>query len=135
MIAAETKIRVRYAETDQMNVVYHGNYAAYFEVARAELIREFGFSYRDIEASGILMPVFELQIKYLRPANYDDLITIRTELRELPESYKFSFHHEVYNEKKELLTVGNITLYIIDAKTKQRTLLPEAMLDKLKEKF
>ena len=76
MFITETHIRVRYAETDQMNVVYYGNYAQYFEVARAESIRNLGFTYKEMEMAGIIMPVVEMQTKFLRPAHYDDLLTI-----------------------------------------------------------
>ena len=77
MFASETTIRVRYAETDQMDVVYHGNYAQYFEVGRAESIRQLGFTYKDMEALGIIMPIVELHAKFVRPAHYDDLLTVK----------------------------------------------------------
>jgi len=88
MFITETQIRVRYAETDQMNVVYYGNYAQYFEVARAESIRKLGFTYKEMEALGVIMPVVEMQTKYLRPAHYDDLLNIKTILRELPADHR-----------------------------------------------
>lgn len=131
MITATTQIRVRYAETDQMNVVYHGNYAQYFEVARAELIREFGFTYKQIEELGVIMPIVEINIKFLRPAHYDDLLTIKTSLPELPTNHKLEFQHEVYNEENKLLTIGKVVLYLIDAKTKEKTTFPDEMLKKL----
>ena len=81
MYTSSTQIRVRYAETDQMNVVYHGNYAQYFEVGRAESIRQLGFTYKELEAMGVIMPIVELQTKFLRPAHYDDLLTIKTTLK------------------------------------------------------
>ena len=96
-----TTLRVRYAETDQMDIVYYGNYAQYFEVGRAESIRGLGFSYKDMEAMGVRMPVVEMQAQFLRPAHYDDLISIKTQLRELPEKHQIEFHHEVYNERKK----------------------------------
>ena len=86
MYISEHKVRVRYAETDQMNVVYHGNYAQYFEVGRVEAIRQLGLSYKDLEASGIIMPVIEWTAKFLRPAHYDDLLTVRTTLRNGPST-------------------------------------------------
>ena len=88
MLETITTVRVRYAETDQMNVVYHGNYAQYFEVARAECIRQFDFTYKEMEKLGVIMPIVDLQIKFLRPAHYDDLLTIKTTLRELPKNHK-----------------------------------------------
>jgi acyl-CoA thioester hydrolase len=124
MFQSSTHIRVRYAETDQMNVVYHGNYAPYFEVARAEAIREMGLTYKEMEATGIVMPVVELHTKFLRPAHYDDLLTIRTELRELPSGHRIEFHHEVFNEEGKLLTIGRVVLYFLDATTKARSEMP-----------
>src|SRR3979411_1429336 len=121
MFTASTQIRVRYAETDQMNVVYHGNYAQYFEVARAESIRALGFTYKDIEAIGVIMPIVELHVKFIRPAHYDDLLTIKTLLKELPTDHKIEFHQEVYNEKDELLATGKVVLFFMNAKTMKKT--------------
>jgi acyl-CoA thioester hydrolase len=135
MFEATTKIRVRYAETDQMNVVYHGNYAQYFEVARAESIREMGFTYKDMEAMGVVMPIVELHVKYIRPAHYDDLLTIKTMLKELPTDHRIEFHQEVYNEKEKLLTIGRVVLYFINAVTKEKTVMPEVLRLKLEEFF
>jgi acyl-CoA thioester hydrolase len=131
MLETTTTVRVRYAETDQMNVVYHGNYAQYFEVARAECIRGFGFTYKEMESLGVIMPIVDLQIKFLRPAHYDDLLTIKTTLRELPTTHKIEFHHEVFNENQVLLTIGKVILYFIDVKSKSRTTMPLAMVEKL----
>ncbi|MFT3843888.1 MAG: thioesterase family protein [Lacibacter sp.] len=135
MFISETKIRVRYAETDQMNVVYYGNYAQYFEVARAEAIRELGLTYKEMEEMGIIMPVVEMHTKYLRSARYDDLITIKTELRELPADHRIEFHHEVYNEEGKLLTIGRVVLYFLDAKTFARSKMPEMLYLKLSPFF
>jgi acyl-CoA thioester hydrolase len=135
MFEAKTQIRVRYAETDQMNVVYHGNYAQYFEVARAESIREMGFTYKDMEAMGVVMPIVELHVKYIRPAHYDDLLTIKTMLKELPTDHRIEFHQEVYNEKEKLLTIGRVVLYFINAVTKEKTVMPEVLRLKLEEFF
>lgn len=131
MFQHETKIRVRYAETDQMDVVYHGNYAQYFEVGRAESIRQLGFTYKDMEAMGVVMPIVEWHAKYMRPAHYDELLTIRTILKELPDDHRIEFHQEVYNESEKLLTVGRVVLYFIDASTKQKTSMPEVLKAKL----
>jgi acyl-CoA thioester hydrolase len=107
--------------------VYHGNYAQYFEVARAEAIREMGITYKEMEEMGIVMPIVELHTKFLRPAKYDDLLTIKTQLRELPTDHRIEFHHEVYNEEGKLLTIGRIVLYFLDAKTMARTVMPDAL--------
>lgn len=126
MYESITNIRVRYAETDQMNVVYHGNYAQYFEVGRAEGIRQLGFTYKELEAMGIMMPIVDFHCKFLRPAHYDDLLTIKTMLKEMPTDHRIEFHQEVYNETGKLLTIGKVVLYFIDAITKEKTSIPEA---------
>ena len=125
MFISTTTIRVRYGETDQMGYLFYGNYGLYYEVGRAEAIRELGFSYRELEEQGVIMPVAELNVKYLRPAYYDDLITVKTILKEMPKGSKIQFHSELYNEKNELLNVGVTTLVFIDVKTKQKAGLPE----------
>ena len=135
MYTTAFQIRVRYAETDQMNVVYHANYATYFEVARTESIRQLGFTYREMEAMGIEMPVTEITMTYLRPARYDDLLTVETVLRELPDNHKISFHQEIFNEKKKLITSGKVTLFFLDRVTKKRTVMPEILREKLKAYF
>jgi acyl-CoA thioester hydrolase len=128
MFKAATTVRVRYAETDQMGVVYYGNYAQYFEVGRAESIRSLGYTYKDMEEEGVIMPVVEMQIKYLRPAKYDDLLTIKTEVRELPTGYKITFHQEVYNEQEQLLCAGHVSLFFMDAKTSRRSVMPASLM-------
>jgi len=135
MFIAETKIRVRYAETDQMGVVYYGNYAQYFEVARADSIRDLGYTYRDMEASGVIMPVVELHCKFLRPASYDDLLTVKSTVKELPTDHRIEFHQEVFNEKGKLLTTGRVVLYFVTAKDMQKTTMPETLRKKLEPFF
>lgn len=135
MYSHETKIRVRYAETDQMGVVYHGNYFQYFEAARGEWLRSLGFSYADMEKSGIIMPVVEVQCKYLRPALYDELITVKVILQELPQHHKITFLQEIYNEGNELLASGRVILFFMNTQNKQRAKMPEALYEKLKPFF
>ncbi len=135
MFITETLIRVRYAETDQMNVVYYGNYAQYFEVARAESIRNLGLTYKEMEAAGVMMPVVEMQTKFLRPAHYDDLLTIKTIMRELPVDHRILFEHEVFNQEKKLLTLGKVTLYFVKIGSFERTAMPETMRNLLKPFF
>lgn len=130
-----TKVRVRYAETDRMDVVYYGNYAMYFEIGRVEAIRHLGVSYKDIEAMGIILPVVELNIKYLKPAKYDDLITIKTQIKTLPTDYKIVFDQEVYNEAGKLLTIGQVKLYFMDAAMHKRIDMPAHMMEKLSVYF
>jgi acyl-CoA thioester hydrolase len=135
MFSSETQIRVRYAETDQMGVVYHSHYFQYFESARAESIRQLGLTYADMEKMGVIMPVIEVHCRYLRPAIYDDLLTVKVILKELPVHHKIEFHQEVYNEKKELLANGRVVLYFMEAKTMKRTSIPEELLVKLQPYF
>jgi acyl-CoA thioester hydrolase len=135
MFVSETKVRVRYAETDQMGVVYHSNFFLYYEVSRAESIRQLGYTYADMEKMGVIMPVVEVQSRFLRPALYDDLLTIKTILKELPVHHKIEFHHEVYNERNDLLATGRIILYFMEAKTMKRTTMPEELLKKVQSYF
>ena len=135
MFTTSTQIRVRYAETDQMGVVYHSNFFPYFESARAESIRALGFTYADMEKLGVIMPVVEVHCRYLRPARYDDLLTIRTLLKELPTHHKIEFHHEVFNEKDEQLAIGRIVLYFMEAMTMKKTTMPAALLEKIQPYF
>jgi acyl-CoA thioester hydrolase len=135
MFSNDTQLRVRYAETDQMGVVYHGNFFTYFEVARAESIRQLGFTYADMERMGVIMPVIEVQCRYLRPALYDDLLTIRVILKELPIHHKIEFLQEVYNEKKELLATGKVILYFMERETMKRTTMPAQLLAALERYF
>jgi acyl-CoA thioester hydrolase len=135
MFISETKVRVRYGETDKMGVVYHGNYAEYFEVARAESIRQLGSTYKEMEAMGIVMPVVELHIKFLRPAHYDDLLNVKTILKELPADHRIEFHQEVYNEEEKLLTTGKVVLYFMNIKTMEKTTMPKQLEEKLMTYF
>lgn len=126
----EFKVRVRYAETDQMGVVYHGNYAQYFEMGRVEWLRNLGLSYAFMEENGIMLPVVSLTLNYKKPAKYDDLLTVRTILKK-QESVKIEFDYEIYNEKGELLTTGNSVLVFVDMKTGRPVLPPEYVLEKI----
>lgn len=126
---------MRYSETDQMGVVYHSNYFPYFETARAESIRQLGFTYADMEKMGVIMPVVDAHCRYLRPAKYDDLLTIKTTLKEMPVHHKIEFHHEVFNEAQELLAVGKVILYFMQANGMKRTAMPGQLLKKLESSF
>ncbi|NQW78623.1 MAG: acyl-CoA thioesterase [Chitinophagaceae bacterium] len=135
MYEFNTQVRVRYAEADPMNVVYYGNYAQYFEVGRVESLRNLGISYKGIEDMGIMLPVVELNIKYLRPAKYDDLLTIKSQIKELPTEHKIIFDQEIYNEEGKLLTIGKVKLYFMDSKLGKRASMPASMLQKLSTYF
>jgi len=121
-------LRTRYAETDQMGVVYYGNYPQYLEIGRVEWLRAIGLTYKEMEAEGIMMPVVSLQIQYKKPALYDELITICTKLKDLP-STKIEFDYEILNEKGELLSTANTILVFVDAKTFRPVRCPEKVLD------
>lgn len=127
---AEIKFRVRYGETDQMGVVYHGNYAQYFEMGRTDWLREMGFSYRLMEESGIILPVISININYKKSARYDDLITVKTKLVKLPTA-KIDFEYEILNVNDEILTTGNTTLVFVNKYTNRPTKCPDYILDKL----
>ena len=124
MIKSESKLRVRYGETDQMGYVYYGVYAQYYEVGRVEAMRQLGFSYKDVEAKGILMPVVEFLVNYKKPAFYDDEITIITYIKKKPEGLKIIFDYECYNSQKELLNTGKVTLVCVDKLTQKMVKLP-----------
>ena len=135
MFTSETQIRIHYALTDQMGFVYHGHYAQFYEIGRTEAIRSIGYTYKDIEAMGIIMPVVDIHTRFLRPAKYDDLITVKTTVKELPVHHKIVFHGEIYNEKDELLNTGDVTLYFMDAKTMRRCEMPEELKGKVAQFF
>ncbi|MCX8019131.1 MAG: acyl-CoA thioesterase [Chitinophagaceae bacterium] len=127
MFTSETKIRVRYSETDKMGVVYHSHYFAYFESARAEAIRQLGYTYAEMEREGILMPVTEVQCRYLKPARYDDLLTIQTKLNDVPLGSRITFEHEVFNENGDILAKASVTLYFLQAATLRPVQMPEKL--------
>lgn len=126
----DIQVRVRYAETDQMGVVYHGNYAQYFEMGRVEWLRNLGVSYKWMEDNGVMLPVVSLTMNYKKSARYDDLLTIRTILNKL-SSVKIEFDYEIYNEANELLTTGNSVLVFVDMKTGRPTMAPKYVSEKV----
>jgi len=127
----EFNVRVRYAETDQMGVVYHGNYAQYFEMGRVEWLRNLGVSYADMEKDGIMLPVVSLTMNYKKPTRYDDLLTVRTILKK-QAGVKIEFNYEIYNENDELLTTGYSMLVFVDMKTGRPVSPPEYIIERLK---
>ncbi|AEV31950.1 acyl-CoA thioester hydrolase, YbgC/YbaW family [Owenweeksia hongkongensis DSM 17368] len=134
MFENTTSLRTRYAETDQMGVVYYGNYPQYFEVGRVETLRQLGVTYRNMEEDGIMLPVLKLEIKYLKSAMYDDELRIKTFLREIPNT-RITFHHEIYNSAGELLTVGLVQLVFVNAETRRPMRCPQYVVDKLEPYF
>ena len=126
----EFKVRVRYAETDQMGVVYHGNYAQYFEMGRVEWLRNKGLSYSFMEKNGVMLPVVSLTLNYKKPARYDDLLTVRTIFKK-QESVRIEFDYEIYSEEGELLTTGNSVLVFVNMKTGRPISPPDYVLEKI----
>jgi acyl-CoA thioester hydrolase len=135
MYESTTQTRVRYAETDQMNVVYYGNYAQYFEIGRVESMRSLGFTYKRMEDEGVIMPVVEMHVRYLRPATYDELLTIKTQVRSLPTSYHIEFFQEVLNEENKLLAAGRVVLYFLKKDTWKRMEIPGDLRDAMAKYF
>ncbi len=125
-----TQIRVRYGETDQMGVVYHGNYAQYLEIGRIEWLRNLGVSYKNMEKNGIMLPVVSLSLNYKKSAYYDDVINVKTWLTKTPTA-SIEFSYEITNEFDEILTTATTVLVFIDTKTKKPTRCPGFILDKL----
>ncbi|MHA7831450.1 MAG: acyl-CoA thioesterase [Flagellimonas sp.] len=124
--------RVRYAETDQMGVVYHGNYAQYFELGRVEWLRAMGITYKSMEDNGIMLPVISLHINYKKSALYDDLLTIQTKLKSKP-MVKIEFDYDLWNESGELLATANTVLAFMDKKTGKPIKCPDYILEKLED--
>ncbi|OIN59585.1 acyl-CoA thioesterase [Arsenicibacter rosenii] len=129
-----TDIRVRYADTDQMGYVYYGNYARFYEIGRVEALRSLGFHYKEMEASGVMMPVYENKSRYLKPARYDDLLRVRVTIPELPK-IRIIFQYEVLNQADELLNKGETTLVFQRMDTGRLCPAPAAMLNALKPFF
>jgi len=127
----DISFRVRYGETDQMGVVYHGNYPQYLEMGRVEWLRVLGISYKEMEKNGIILPVISLSINYKKSAVYDDLLTVRTILRKRP-LVRIAFDYEIYNEKKDLLAEANTVLAFMDAKKNKPIKCPDYILERLK---
>ncbi len=126
----EISFRVRYGETDQMGYVYYGNYAQYLEIGRVEWLRSLGVSYKGMEDEGIMLPVISLSINYLKPALYDDLITVKTRLKKTP-SVRIEFEYEIVNEKEEKLITANTVLVFMDINRKRPIKCPDYILNKL----
>ncbi len=128
----EVQVRVRYSETDQMGVVYHGSYVPYFEIGRVEWLRNKGVSYKKLEESGIALPIVSMHLNYKKPARYDDMLTINTKLRNY-SGVKIEFDCEIRNENEELLTTAHFILVFVDTKSGKPIVPPQYILDILKE--
>src|SRR5690606_626837 len=134
MYSHESHIRVRYSETDQMGYTYYGNYAAFYEVGRVEMLRSLGLTYRSFEESGIMMPVLELRSKFINHARYDDLITVSTILPELPTA-RIHFDYELFNEEETLINIGHTKLVFIDMESNRPCKPPRKFMELLRPYF
>lgn len=135
MIVFNCKIRVWYKHTDQMGVVHHSNYICYYETARSEFMREAcGMSFAEVERRGIMMPILDVQSKYLRPAFYDELLTVRLRIDEMPKA-RLTFHYEILNERDETLNTGSTTLGFIHSDTRRPCRCPEWFVKMLEERW
>jgi acyl-CoA thioester hydrolase len=134
MFVNTNKIRVRYGETDQMGYMYYGYYAGFYEVARVEMLRTLGLTYRGMEDYGVMMPVLELHCKYIKPALYDEEITIKVTVEKMP-GVRIHFKYELFNEREELINIGETLLVFVNRETKRPCMAPGYFLDKMKPFF
>ncbi|HPW98119.1 MAG TPA: thioesterase family protein [Flavobacterium sp.] len=128
----QVQLRVRYSETDQMGVVYHGSYVPYFEIGRVEWLRNKGVSYKELEESGVALPIVSMTLNYKKPARYDDLLTVITKFKS-QSSVKIEFDCEIRNENNELLTTAHFILVFVDIKLGKAIAPPKAILELMKE--
>lgn len=134
MYVSETSLRVRYAETDRMGYAYYGNYLQYYEVGRVEALRQLGMSYRSMEDQGVMLPVYTCNVKYFKPAYYDDLLIIKTAVPQLPNT-RILFEYEIFNESGQLLNKGDTTLVFINTKSGKPCGAPGFFLEKIRRYF
>ncbi|GAB2535374.1 acyl-CoA thioesterase [Spirosoma aerophilum] len=129
-----TNIRVRYYDTDQMGIVYYGNYARFYEIGRVEALRNLGLSYKEIEETGISMPVYDLTSRFIRPAKYDDLLTLRVTIPQIPKT-RLMFDYEIYNQHGQLLNTGQTTLVFVRTETGRPCSAPADLIEATKPFF
>ena len=135
MYTSETNVRVRYADTDKMGYLYHGNYAQFYEIGRVEMIRSIGLPYKDLEDKiGVGMPVMTMETRYVRPAYFDDILTVKTTVKKMPVDF-LRFNVEIFNQHGKLVCGGKIKLCFMEMKTKKRVKCPQELIDKMKPHF
>ena len=132
LLSDEIEIRIRYGETDQMGVVYHGNYPQYLEMGRIEWLRSLGVSYKKMEEEGIMLPVLSLNLNFKKSARYDDVIKVKTQLKKIP-TVRIEFDYEISNQLGEILTTANTVLVFVNMKTNKPMRCPKYLLDKLQK--
>lgn len=131
MFTARTTYRIRYADTDQMGVVYYGNYPKFYEIGRSEMIRDLGYTYKKLEDSGVFMPVASVNAKYHAPLYYDELITIETTLKQVPQA-RMVFYHTIYNDKQAVVHSAEVTLVFLSKESNRPVRVPAYMIDALR---
>jgi acyl-CoA thioester hydrolase, YbgC/YbaW family len=134
MLTYEIKLRVRYKETDAMGVVHHSNYVNYYEVVRTEMLREYGTTYKDLEKSGVMLPIHEVKMNFYSPAFYDDHLTIKLTMRKMP-NVKMIFDHEIFNEQGVLINTGYVVLVFMNATTRKACRAPQKIIDIFRNYF
>ena len=135
MFCSESKIKVRYGETDQMGIVYHGNYAQYYEIARTDCFEAAsGISYASMEADGVMLPIVELESKFIKPAFYNEILTVKAIVKQLP-TVRLKVEYEIYNEKNELINTGKTTLVFVDTVNRKPCHPPEAFMANIRKYF
>ncbi len=134
MFSYQIKFRVLYSDTDKMGYMYYGQYAKYLEMGRVEALRSIGLSYKSMEDSGLIMPVLDLKLKYIKPLFYDDEITLVTKIYKMPNT-RIYFEYELYNPIGEVATVAKTTLVFVDFSTGKPCLIPDNFKSKIKTYF
>ncbi|MEJ5994972.1 thioesterase family protein [Pedobacter sp. Du54] len=135
MFVYESKVRVRYIETDQMGIVHHANYVQYYELARTECFEACsGMSYATMEAEGVMLPILEIQSKYLKPAYYNQVLTIKSIVKELPSVFLY-VEYEIYNEEKELINTGKTTLVFVRKESRKPCRPPKNFMKNVTQYF
>ena len=135
MVVSTCKIRIRYAETDQMGYCYYGNYSAFLEMGRVEALRDLGIRYRDLEKNGIMLPVSTLEINYRIPLRYDEIITVETTIFDFPKGTRIKFDNKIFNEKGDLASTAKVVLVFASVKTGKPVSVPREISAILKPHF
>ena len=130
MISFDAEIRVGYKDTDKMGIVHHSNYIVYYEMAREAALREWGLSYDEMEKRGIISPILEVSSKYIQPAYFDDLLTVRTFIEEMP-MVRMKVRYEIYNQNGTLINTGHTTLGFLNGETRRPCRVPQYVAERL----
>ena len=132
LISYSTQVRVRYKDTDQMGIMHHSNYVVLYEQARTEWLRDMGLTYAEIERRGIMSPIIEVHSRYHYPAFYDEVLTVKVSMEEMPAA-RLVIASEVYNEAGKLVNTGSVTLGFMHASTRRPCRAPEWFIAALEE--